>query len=248
MVGGNGDNGGVGAVWVYTRSGGAWSQQGSKLVGTGAVLSPQQGSSVALSADGNTAIVGGFNDNGGVGAAWIYTRSGGAWSQQGSKLVGVGGVGGSAFQGNSVAISADGNTAIMGAPHDNGSIGTAWVFVNPAIPTGPTISSGGVVNGANFLPGIAPGTWITIRGSNLSAATRIWTDSDFSGNNLPTQLDGVSVTANGKPAYVYYISPTQLNVLAPDDPAQGGSVPIQVTTPYGKSSIVNVTEWTAPQK
>jgi hypothetical protein len=138
---------------------------------------------VALSADGNTAIVGGFNDNGGVGAAWIYTRSGGAGSQQGSKLVGVGGVGGSAFQGNSVAISADGNTAILGAPHDNGSIGTAWVFVNPAIPTGPTISSGGVVNGANFLPGIAPGTWITIRGSNLSAATRIWTDSDFSGNN-----------------------------------------------------------------
>jgi uncharacterized protein (TIGR03437 family) len=161
---------------------------------------------------------------------------------QGVKLVGMGAVGGSAFQGNSVAISADGNTAVMGGPDDNGSIGTAWVFVNPAIPTGPTISSSGVVNGANFLPGIAPGTWITIRGSNLSAATRIWTDSDFSGNNLPTQLDGVSVTANGKPAYVYYISPTQLNVLAPDDPAQGGSVPIQVTTPYGKSSIVNVTE------
>ena len=155
-------------VWLSRSE--AQSQQGRKLVGTGAVLSPQQGSSVAVSADGNTAIVGDFNDNGGVGAALIYTRSGGTWSQQGSKLVSISAVGGSAFQGNSVEISADGNTAIMGAPHDNGSIGTAWVFVNPAIPTGPTISSGGVVNGANFLPGIAPGTWITIRGSNLSAS------------------------------------------------------------------------------
>jgi hypothetical protein len=49
-------------------------QQGSKLVGTGAIGFPSQGSSVALSADGNTAIVGGPQD-GEFGAAWVFTRT-----------------------------------------------------------------------------------------------------------------------------------------------------------------------------
>ncbi|MFN5363591.1 MAG: IPT/TIG domain-containing protein, partial [Bacteroidota bacterium] len=85
-------------------------QQGNKLVGTGAVGSARQGKSVSISADGNTAIVGGDGDNG-VGAAWIYTLSGGVWTQQGNKLVGTGAVGGG-YQGYSVSISADGNTVI----------------------------------------------------------------------------------------------------------------------------------------
>jgi len=73
-VGGEGDNGSVGAAWVYTRSSGVWSQQGAKLVGAGAVGSAYQGSSVALSADGITAVVGGYGDNGFAGAAWVYTK------------------------------------------------------------------------------------------------------------------------------------------------------------------------------
>src|ERR1017187_2959439 len=102
-------------------------QQGSKLVGTGAVAKSDQGTSVALSADGNTAIVGGNADNSNTGAAWVYTRSGGVWSQQGSKLVGTGAVG-SAYQGTSVALSADGNTAVVGGIRDNGTEGAAWVY------------------------------------------------------------------------------------------------------------------------
>ena len=90
-------------------------QQGPKLVGTGAVGDADQGFSVAVSADGNTAIVGGPKDNAAAGAAWVFTRSGGVWSQQGSKLVGTGAVG-AAAQGCSVALSADGNTAIVGGP------------------------------------------------------------------------------------------------------------------------------------
>jgi uncharacterized protein (TIGR03437 family) len=58
---------------------------------------------------------------------------------------------------------------------------------------------------------------------------------------LPTQLDGVSVTVNGNPAYVYYISATQFNVLTPDDSTLG-SVPVQVSTSQGASNIVNATE------
>ena len=127
IVGGSGDNSGTGAAWVYTRSGGVWTQQGSKLVGTGAVGGAGQGISVALSADGNTAIVGGVADNKVTGAAWIYTRSGDVWTQQGSKLVGTGAAG-NAGQGVSVALSADGNTAIVGGVSDNSGTGAAWVY------------------------------------------------------------------------------------------------------------------------
>src|SRR6516165_3024404 len=109
------------------RSDDGWTQQGSKLVGTAAVGQSGQGVSVALSADGSTAIVGGPHDNPSTGAAWVYTRSGGIWTQQGRKLVGIG-TAGSAGQGVSVALSADGNTAIVGGPHDNSFTGGAWIF------------------------------------------------------------------------------------------------------------------------
>src|SRR5260370_27730732 len=82
-----------------------FTQQGPKLVGTLPVGSPEQGYSVALSADGETAIVGGPTDNSQVGAVWVYTRRGGAWTQQGNKLVGIGS-GGKAEQGSSVPPSA----------------------------------------------------------------------------------------------------------------------------------------------
>jgi hypothetical protein len=108
------------AACVFTRGNGVWTQQGNNLA---------TGTSVALSADGNTAIVGAPT---GTGGAWVYTRSGGVWTQQGDKLVGTGAAGGNVNQGASVALSADGNTAIVGGPGDNianmGYNGAAWVF------------------------------------------------------------------------------------------------------------------------
>jgi hypothetical protein len=133
IVGGEGDNSYAGATWVFTRSSGVWSQQGGKIVGTGAVGGARQGHSVALSADGNSAIVGGEGDNSYAGATWVFTRSSGVWSQQGSKLVGTGAVG-DAMQGNSVALSADGNTAIVGGPYDSSSVGATWVFTRSGTP------------------------------------------------------------------------------------------------------------------
>ena len=128
-VGGRGDNNAVGAVWIFTRNQGVWTQQGNKLVGTGGVGSFfQQGSSVALSADGNTVISGADDDHNGVGATWVFTRSNGVWTQQGPKLVGTGAIG-EAGQGSSVAVSADGNTAVIGGNVDNNLVGAAWVFV-----------------------------------------------------------------------------------------------------------------------
>jgi hypothetical protein len=136
IVGGFVDNGGVGAAWIWSQSGGVWTQQGTKLVGSDAVGQSQQGASVAISADGNTAVVGGPSDNpsnanGTTGAAWIWTRSGGVWTQQGPKLVGSDALG-NAGQGRSVAISADGNTVIIGGPEDDFTgvegMGAAWVW------------------------------------------------------------------------------------------------------------------------
>jgi hypothetical protein len=82
MVGGPGDNGDIGASWVFTRSGGGWTQE--KLVGTGAAgpFGAVQGDSVSLSANGNIAVVGGDNDNNLAGAAWVFTRSARVWTQQ----------------------------------------------------------------------------------------------------------------------------------------------------------------------
>jgi len=103
-------------------------QQGLKLVGTGATGLAAQGQSVAISADGNTAIVGGPNDNSNVGGAWIFKRSGSTWTQQGAELVGTGATG-AAQQGKSVAISGDGTTVIIGGPGDNSNAGAAWIFI-----------------------------------------------------------------------------------------------------------------------
>lgn len=102
-------------------------QQGNKLVASDAVGGANQGVAVAISADGNTAIFGGYNDNNGVGAAWVYTRTGGVWSEQ-AKLTAPDAVGLAGF-GNSVALSADGNTAFISGPWDNNNTGASWVFV-----------------------------------------------------------------------------------------------------------------------
>jgi hypothetical protein len=128
VTGGIYDNSQQGAIWIYTRNAGSWTQQGQKLVGTGGGGDfTYQGYSVAISSDGNTVIEGGWRNNNDTGAVWIFTRNAGVWAQQGSKLVGSGAVGGQILQGTSVAISSDGNTALVGGSGDNG-IGAVWVF------------------------------------------------------------------------------------------------------------------------
>jgi hypothetical protein len=131
LVGGPADNGNAGAAWVFTRSGSTWAQQGAKLTGTGEVGQGEFGRSVALADDGNTALIGGWGDNGNAGAAWAFTRSVSTWTQQGEKLTGTGATGEGAF-GTSVALSADGDTALIGGPADNGNAGAAWVFTRSA--------------------------------------------------------------------------------------------------------------------
>ena len=113
LIGGPLDCAHSGAAWVFTRSNGVWTQQGSKLHGTGAVSSRSQGWAVALSGDGNTCVVGEPDDNGYAGAVWVFTRGNGSWTQQGSKLV-ANDVTELAYFGQSVALSGDGNTLLVG--------------------------------------------------------------------------------------------------------------------------------------
>ncbi len=127
LVGAWRDNGEVGAAWVFTRSGETWAQQGSKLTGSGEVGAGHFGQAVALSDDGDTALIGGYGDSSNAGAAWVFTRSGETWAQQGSKLTGSGEAGAGRF-GISVALSDDGNTALIGGNRDNSNTGAAWAF------------------------------------------------------------------------------------------------------------------------
>ncbi len=102
----------------------------------------------------------------------------------------------------------------------------------------PAISANGVVNGASFQPGIVANSWVTIQGAGLASKTDDWSNSIINGA-LPTSLDGVSVSMGGKPAYIYFISPGQLNVLAPDVPP--GPVSVTVTTAAGTSAVFTST-------
>jgi hypothetical protein len=150
IIGGSGDNTNTGAAWIFTRTGNTWSQQGAKLVGTGSVGQANMGAAVALSADGNTALVGGFNDNGGIGATWVFIRHNGIWTQQGVKLRGNDN-NAAAGQGLYLALSADGNTAVVGGPNDFSGIGATWVFTRTGTTwaqQGPKLVGTGVVGKA----------------------------------------------------------------------------------------------------
>lgn len=85
-----------------------------------------------------------------------------------------------------------------------------------------------VVNGAQANGGIAPNTLIQIRGNNLAATKRAWATKDFAGGVLPTSIDGLSVTINGEPAFIEYVSPVALNVVTPADMQTSGSMSVVV--------------------
>jgi uncharacterized protein (TIGR03437 family) len=99
----------------------------------------------------------------------------------------------------------------------------------------------GIVNAATGAPNITSGGWATIYGSGFiwssSGFTRPWLPADFVNGNLPLQLNDISVRFNGVPTYVAYISPNQINVLIPDDPAIG-MVAVQEQGQLDQSNII----------
>jgi uncharacterized protein (TIGR03437 family) len=125
--------------------------------------------------------------------------------------------------------------AVSGLPSSSVAIPVTFNVQTPA--QKPIISAGGVVDAAAFGKAIAPGSWVSLFGTALSATTRAWRDTDFVNGRLPTSLDGVSVTINGKSVAVAMISPLQINVLAADDTATG-LVPVVVKNTVGTSDAV----------
>jgi uncharacterized protein (TIGR03437 family) len=103
-----------------------------------------------------------------------------------------------------------------------------------------TASITSVANAAGGQAGISPNTWVSIYGSNFTQNNLIdvW-DNFIVGGKLPTTLDGVSVSVGGQPAYVYFVSPGQINIMAPN--VGLGTMPVTVTTGAGTSQSFTAT-------
>ncbi len=116
-----------------------------------------------------------------------------------------------------VAANAANGDLTTGGDH----IYTKTYTLTPSAGGGPTPTIAEVDNAFSNIPNspIQSGTWVAIKGTNLSNTSpgRGWNANE----NFPTSMDGTSVTINGKTAFVYFISPTQVNVQAPTDAAVG---------------------------
>ncbi|HEV8461909.1 MAG TPA: hypothetical protein VGQ38_14500 [Gaiellaceae bacterium] len=171
-------------------------QQGSKLKPAEGASDARFGWRVALSADGNTALVGAPSYKGRAGAAWVITRTGTTWTQQGGPLTGSGG----SF-GFSVALSADGDTALVGAPTSAGGAGAAWVFTR----TGSTWTKRAKLTGAAE-EGAAQFGWSVALSGNATVALvggpydgnrqgAVWT---FTGSGSAWAQRGLKLKASGE--------------------------------------------------
>jgi uncharacterized protein (TIGR03118 family) len=212
------DGAGLGAVSIFNLNGGL-----VQHIATGGPLNAPWGLALAPATFGafaNDLLVGNFGDgtinafNPTTGAAIgpMMDQNGNTIAIPGlwALLLGNGGSGGDP---NALYFTAGGASQL------HGLLGS--------LQAGPSLTS--VANAASGAAAIASNSYISIYGANLAPITRNWTTSDFSGTSLPTSLDGVSVTVDGKPAFVYYISPKQIDVLTPVDTATG-PVPVVVTS------------------
>jgi hypothetical protein len=132
LIGGSADDNFAGAAWVFIRKNGSWTEQ-QKLTGNNKghleeIGVGDFGSAVALSGDGNTGLVAAFGDNGSTGAVWVFIRKGDKWSDQ-QKLANPSSGRGRGQFGDEIALSGDGTTALIGDYAHDGGLGAAWVFV-----------------------------------------------------------------------------------------------------------------------
>ena len=111
----------------------------------------------------------------------------------------------------------------------------AFILATPSGP--PVVTPGGIVSASAFgrFTSIAPGSWIEIFGYNLAPAVQNWAGGDFNNGVGPTTLGGVSVSVGGKPAYIDFISPGQINALVSSDAPFTGPSSITVTNGNGTS-------------
>jgi len=125
----------AGAAYVFTRSGSTWTQQ-QELTPTNTLAGDFFGAAVALSSDGNTALIGAYGKSNLRGGADVFTRSGGVWTQQ-AELTPSDGVHYGEF-GVAVSLSSDGNTALIGAGAPDSALTEAYAFMRSGTTWGQT--------------------------------------------------------------------------------------------------------------
>jgi uncharacterized protein (TIGR03437 family) len=177
----------------------------------------------------------------------VVLTNGIIYTVAGNGVQGYGGDGGPATSAalagpRSASVAPNGNIYI--GDFDNNRVRMLTPVVGANVPV---IFNGGIVTADQFgeFAALAQGTFIEIYGTNLATATRPWELSDFTGTSAPTQLNGTSVSVNGQPGFVSYISPGQVNVQVPTDIPTGILI-LQVNSPGGKSAdyevVVNAIE------
>jgi uncharacterized protein (TIGR03437 family) len=120
-------------------------------------------------------------------------------------------------------VSASGGGSASASASDSTTVTNAYDI--------PSITTGGIAPLGSTVPMIQPGEWISIYGTNLASSTVVYSGS----LPYPTSLKGTTVMIDGKPAYLEYVSPTQIDLVAPSDTATG-PVSVVVTTAAGSSS------------
>ena len=208
----------VGAAFAFQEAAGAWSQQGPAIQPATAIGSPRVGKSLAISGDGNLALLGGSSDNHGAGAAWQFSRSGESWTELGEATIGTE-EHTMAQLGQMVALSADGTTALVGAPRYAGDTGGVWslheILAQP--PTVDTIEpasgspDGGTrvtVIGSGFLPGStvsigSPAVEVEVVSETEIRAT---TSSTAAGSYEVSVSDAEGTSSNG-PNFTFKVPP-----------------------------------------
>ena len=225
LVGAPGENGGsnrpytAGSAWVFTRSGSSWALQ-QELMPSDA--SPPEngfgceagryGQSVALSADGDTALIGSENDHGGAGAAWVFSRSESGWGQQGPKLTASDGSAKAGF-GSATALSADGSTALIGFGGSQSAqvftrSGAAWSEQGPRLaprtPAGLAISSAALsADGSTALIGGSGAALVFVRsGTSWSEQGPGLTPGTSAVETVGSYGQRVALSGNGNTALV----------------------------------------------
>ena len=123
-------------------------------------------------------------------------------------------------------LTVDSKGTVYFADSENNAIRLLKPLASPNVPM---IFPAGIVPLYSSVNAIQPGEWISIYGTNLASSIATWNGT------FTTSLNGTSVTVNGKPAFLSYVSPDQVNVQAPDDTATG-SVVVMVSTANGSAN------------
>jgi len=241
--GGLQDNAGNGAVWIWVLNSatGQWSTS-TKLVpsdGSGSFF----GSSVDLSLDGTTLVVGGNSDNNENGAIWVFKWNGNSFQQLGTKLVGVNNLGGATL-GTSVSASGNGQVIASGGPQDGSfGIGAVWVWTFNGTSYTNNIKLLGT--GLSSTPNLGQSVSLSSDGSYLVAGAPA--DCKFSGctgavvvwkqingqwtqqqgtepnNQIGPTLVGTGSGANGGEGYSVAIDPSGTYIVEGSATANGGN-------------------------